>query len=109
MGLAVIRAATEITLASEVERYALYHKLSKDATYQLRHTVAVYTEWLNRTALLTDLAADLVNEWLSVIESRYAQRTVSNHRNNLLSLWRNAAEPHGISPPFRIRMIRPPA
>lgn len=100
----MIRHAT--TLRDALDHYCLLHPLAAETEYQMRHSGELLERFRGGTLLLDQLSERLVNEWLkSLEEEEYARRTVVNHRNHILMVWRAAADADLVREP-RARLIR---
>jgi integrase len=95
-------------LASVIEDYVLYRSLADSSAYQMDRSARYLEEWLERPAKIADLNDRTISQFLRAIENDRAQRTVANHRTNLLCLWRFAADEKLCSPPHRVRKVSRP-
>ena len=94
-----------------LDSYILSHDLTPGSQQQLEITVSGYGKFLGREPELSDLNDDSVNRWLKHLsdDKRLSKATVRGKRVNLLTLWRYACECELVlSPPRRVRKIRPP-
>jgi integrase len=79
-------------LSAVLDAYALHRSIRPDSLYQLSRTAAIFGEHLERPATAQDLTPDVVSGWIRWMEDgRYAKRSISGHRGNLLTVWRFAS------------------
>ena len=95
-------------LADQIEDYILYRSLENTSAYQLDRSVRVFEEWLDRPASVSDFTDRMISQFLASVKDDYAQRTVANHRTNLLCLWRFLADEKHCTPPHRVRKVKRP-
>lgn len=105
------------SLADFVGMYALSTDLQPCSVDQLRFAVlsldrwaACSPEWHGGPVLLSDLADDFLNRWLTdLLASGMARKTVRNRRGNIVTLWRAAADALLVSSwPRRVKTIKLP-
>lgn len=101
-------AAVLERLKESLRRYAQYHSLKSKSLYQLEHSLELYELHLGRAAEVGDLRSDGVNDWLCSLEKNYSRRTVSGHRANMLTIWRDCADRDVADTPRRVRKIPRP-
>lgn len=97
-----------VTLRDWCARYSLRRGLCAKAAYFLGRTVEIFDEWLGRSSAVPDLEEDIVSQWIAWLEGRYAPRTRSGLRSNLICLWRFIAEEKRCNWPGRVRRAPKP-
>lgn len=95
-------------LAELIDDYILYRSLTDSSAYQLDRSARVLEEWLERPATIDDFTDRTISRFLLDAARQLAQRTVANHRTNLLCLWRYAADEKMCPPPHRVRQVKRP-
>lgn len=91
------------SLTEAVARYLLTHRLRANSQYQLSRTVALFEAYLRRSGQTCDLTDLTVSAWIAELERSYGQRTVADHRVNILRLWRDAARYGDCQLPANVR------
>ena len=88
------------------EEYAVDRVLNKNALYQMINSANIFSRFLERPAILSDLNDRMVSECLKAVEGFYAPRTLLGLRKNLLSAWNHAYECEFLDErPGRVRRV----
>jgi integrase len=97
-----------LTLSELVDEYVLYRSICSNSAYQLRHSVALFESHLRCVGDVKHLTDRDVSLFLAATANRLGQRSVANHRTNLLCLWRFAADRQLVTAPNRVRQVTRP-
>lgn len=97
-----------VSIRDQFAKYVRAHPLKTPTEKRMDLSIRVFSAWLQRDAVLSDLADDTVNEWLRSLEKTYAAKSIKGFRGDLLALWRwLAASPQRLcDPPTEIRKIK---
>lgn len=97
-----------VTLRDWCARYSLRRGLCAKAAYFVGRTVELFDLWLQRPSTIRDLDEDTASQWIAWLETKYAPRTRSGLRGNLICLWRFIAEEKQVQWPGKIRRAPKP-
>lgn len=101
-------AADAVTVCQFVELYATARSLEAETVRQYRIAAAKLEEWAGPVRLI-DLDELLVSAWLRFYAESNRPATVRSKRNQILALWRAAADERLCDPPTRrVRTARVP-
>lgn len=95
-------------MAALAVEYRTLRPLASGSVYLLNRTVALFSEYLGRSAEVSDLEDLMVSRWLVWLSDRQTAWTVAGHRTRILALWRLAARRHGIAGPGEVRSVKKP-
>ena len=90
-------------LSAILADYLTLRPICSGSAYQLRRTIGLFGEHLDRSPTVEDLTDLSVSRWLQAIESTHAGWTRAGHRTRILSLWRFANRQRLCSPPGEVR------
>jgi integrase len=89
--------------------YSLEKTLCELSVQTVSFSLSVFDRWHGSPVLLSELQDSLINRFVVDQTPRLSPRTVKRQRDNVLAVWRYAADPHGLcEPPRRIRPVRIP-
>jgi integrase len=105
----MFRRAGADTLGEYARGYALLHDVRPETVAQYRITADLFERWAGRPARLAELDERSVSAWLRDYSATAAPSTVRSKRNQILALWRAAAD-EGLCevPTLRVRGVRVP-
>jgi integrase len=98
------------TLGEFVESYSLFHDVQAESMRQVRISVKLFERWAGGPVPLDQLDAASVSAWLrDYAAAGAAPNTVRSKRNQVLAMWRAAAD-EGLCdlPTRRVRPVRVP-
>ena len=102
-------AARTMTVAEYAARYATIREIVSGTARQYALTAALFERWAGRPVLLTELDELFVSTWLRDYASTVNPKTARTKLNQLLALWRAAADEYLCDPPRRrVRVARVP-
>jgi integrase len=97
------------TVADYAERYGSAAGIRDNSARQYAITAALFERWAGRPVLLEELNEQTVGRWLRDYGQAVAPTTVRSKRNQLIALWRAAADEHLCEPPRRrVRIAKVP-
>ncbi|HVU88035.1 MAG TPA: hypothetical protein VHD36_12010 [Pirellulales bacterium] len=97
------------SLSHFANSYCTNRDLARASIDQIRYAVVALQKHLARDALLTDLNADTLGEFIGArIDAGIARRTVHRQRGALLCLWREAARRKMLPPIEEVRRVKVP-
>ncbi len=101
--------ARDMELREYVQHYRRDHEIKQSSVQSLNAVVARFSRYLGRQALLADLAAPQVNQWLASMHGKGSPETAYGYRRMLLTLWRAAHLDGFVAEyPHRVRRIKRP-
>lgn len=93
------------TLLDWCNRYARARALAKDTRRHMVRSCELLTAWLGQSPKIRDVSEDVLSAWLESIEELWSARTRLNHRANILTVLRFAAD-CGSRPEPNVRRVR---
>lgn len=98
-----------LTVRQFVEWYATNHAVEPSTVYQYRITAERFDDWAGGAVYLDELDELVVSAWLRDYAATVRPATVRSKRNQILALWRAAADEYLCEPPTRrVRTARVP-
>ena len=107
---AMFRRSGPRTLGEFCEHYAIFREVAPESMRQVRISVGLFEKWAGGPVPLDQLDAASVSSWLrDYAASGVAPNTVRSKRNQVLAMWRAAAD-EGLCdlPTRRVRPVRVP-
>jgi integrase len=97
------------TLYGWCDEYIRHNPLSADAAYRLRRSCRLF---IVHSSLLSnaEISSSLLSDWIADLQNRFAPRTCRNHRANVLTVLRFAADRtgNGEIPSRHVRRVNVP-
>jgi integrase len=105
----MFRRGGAATLGEYARGYALLHDVRPETVGQYRITADLFERWAGGPVSLQELDERSVSAWLRDYSAASAPSTVRSKRNQILALWRAAADEGFCEPPtLRVRGVRVP-
>ncbi len=92
-------------LRSLLDELVAERPVQKITADQYGRSLRCFSSFLNREAVIADLRAELVNQWLASVAKTASPRTVLNRKRGLTPIWNYASE-RGLAVAYETRRLR---